>query len=135
MAVTPTLTGLRADTVRRIAHETSGLRLLVLHGSRSRDDARPDSDWDFGYLCGHGFDPDALLAHLAQALDSDRIDLADLARAGGQLRFRVARDGQVVFSRHEGEWDRFWMDAVSFWCDAGPVLRKAYDGALQELTR
>jgi predicted nucleotidyltransferase len=108
---------------------------LVLHGSRSRDDARPDSDWDFAYICGDGFDPDALLAHLAQALDSDRIDLADLARAGGQLRFRVARDGQVLFSRNEGEWDRFWMDAVSFGCDAGPVLREAYDGALQELTR
>jgi len=135
VAVTLTLTGLRADTVRRIAHETPGLDLLVLHGSRSRDDARPDSDWDFAYLCGDGFDPDAMLARLADALDSDRIDLADLARAGGQLRFRVARDGHVVYSRREGEWDRFWTGAVSFWCDAGPVLREAYDGALQELDR
>lgn len=135
MAVIPPLTGLRADAVRRIAHEAPGLRLLVLHGSRSRDDARPDSDWDFGYLGGDGFDPDGLLAHLAAALDSDRIDFADLDRSGGQLRFRVARDGQVIFSRNESEWDRFWMDAVSFWCDAGPVLQAAYDGALQELTR
>jgi predicted nucleotidyltransferase len=106
--VTLTLTGPRADAVRKIAQEASGLHLLALHGSRSRHDARPDSDWDFGYLCGDGFDPDELRAHLVEALDSDRVDLADLVRASGQLRFRVARDGQVVFSRHEGEWDRFW---------------------------
>jgi predicted nucleotidyltransferase len=133
--VTLTLTGQRADAVRKIAQDTSGLQLLALHGSRSRADARPDSDWDFGYLCDDGCDPDQLRAHLVEALDCDRVDLADLARASGQLRFRVARDGHVVFSRHEGTWDRFWMDAVSFWCDAGPVLREAYDGVLQELRR
>jgi predicted nucleotidyltransferase len=125
----------RVDAMRKIAQATCGLRLLALHGSRSRDDARPDSDWDFGYLCDGGFDLDELRAHLVQALDCDRVDLADLRRASGQLRYRVARDGQVVFARHEGDWERFWMDAVSFWCDAGPVLRKAYDGSVRELTR
>jgi hypothetical protein len=127
------LTAVRADSLRYLAHHAQGLRLLVLHGSRSRDDSSVDSDWDFGYLADEGFDPDALVAGLAKALQADRIDLADLTRASGQLRFRVARDGVVIYSCDDAEWERFWMEAVSFWCDAGPVVRAAYDGALQEL--
>jgi predicted nucleotidyltransferase len=129
------LTGVQADSIRHLAQHAPGLRLLALHGSRSRDDARVDSDWDFGYLAGDGFDPDALLAGLAEVLHADRIDLADLTRASGQLRFRVAREGVVIYARDDAEWERFWMEAVSFWCDAGPVLRAAYDGALQDLGR
>lgn len=129
------LTGGQADSIRQVAHEARGLRLLALHGSRARADARVDSDWDFGYLAGEGFDPDALLAGLAEGLQADRVDLADLRCASGQLRFRVAREGVVLYSRDDSEWDRFWMEAVSFWCDAGPVLRGAYDGALQDLGR
>ena len=33
------------------------LRLLVLFGSRERGDARPESDWDLGYLAETGFEP------------------------------------------------------------------------------
>lgn len=32
--------------------------------------------------------------------------------------YRVAWDGEPVFEAREGVFDRFWMDAVSFWCDA-----------------
>lgn len=119
--------------IGQLAKGASRLRLLVLHGSRARDDARADSDWDFGYLADEGFDPDALLAELATLLRADRIDLADLARASGQLRYRVARDGVVIHARDSAEWERFWMEAVSFWCEAGVVLQAAYDGALREL--
>lgn len=120
--------------LEHLASGAQGLRMLVLHGSRARDDARPDSDWDFAYLADGGFDPDALLAGLAVELHADRIDLGDLARGSGQFRYRVARDGVLIYARDDDEWERFWMDAVSFWCDAGSVLQAAYDQALRALT-
>jgi predicted nucleotidyltransferase len=123
------------DDLRRLATETNGLRLLVLFGSRARGDSHPASDWDFGYLADPAYDVDGLLARLSERLCADRLDLVDLARAGGQLRFRAARDGRVVFARDEDEWERFWLDAVSFWYDAGPVLSEAYDSTLRELRR
>lgn len=123
------------DASRGAASRAPGLRLLVLHGSRARDDARPESDWDFAYLADATFDPDGLRAELAERLRSDGIDLADLARAGGQLRFRVARDGVVVFEARPGEWEGFWLEAVTFWCDVAPVLQPAYDSLLAELPR
>lgn len=114
-----------ADLARR-ASKHSALQLLVLYGSRARGDARSDSDWDLGYLADPWFDPDALLADAIQALGSDRIDLADLARASGQLRYRAAAEAQVLFARSEDVFQRFWLDAVTFWCDAAPVLRTGY---------
>ncbi len=104
-----------------------------MFGSRARNDARASSDWDIGFLADPGFDADGLLARLVGHLGTDRIDVVDLARASGQLRYRVACDGTPVFARDPDEWSRFWTDAVSFWCDAGPVLRQSYAGLLQEL--
>ena len=40
--------------------------------------------------------------------------------------------GQKVEST-DGVADRFVWDAVSFWCDAGPVLHTGYDDVLARL--
>jgi predicted nucleotidyltransferase len=105
--------------------------LLVLHGSRARGDARDGSDWDLAYLADERFDPDTFLADLVLALGTDRIDLSRLSGTSGLFRYRVARDGEPVFEARDGIFDRFWMDAVSFWCDAEPVLRSGYEAVLE----
>ena len=111
------------------------LRLLLLFGSRARGDAQERSDWDLGYLADDGFDPDALLLHLVNALGTDRVDLVDLARAGAQLRFRAARDGRVLYEAAPGLFGKFWMEAVDFWCDIEPLLRDGYAQVLARLRR
>ncbi len=122
-------------TAARVAARHPGLTLLLLHGSRARGDAHSHSDWDFAYLADGRLDPDALLADLVLAMGSDRVDLADLSRAGGLLRYRAARDGRPVFEGEEGAFERFWLQAVTFWCDAEPVLRRGYEAILAELRR
>lgn len=110
-----------------------GLRVLLLFGSRARGDVHPHSDWDFGYLASPGFDPDALLADLVEALIVDRVDLVDLERASGLLRFRAASDGVLVHELEPGAADRFRVEAARFWHDVEPVLRPAYERYLQQL--
>jgi predicted nucleotidyltransferase len=119
--------------IERVAAATPGLRLLLLHGSRARGDQHPRSDWDFAYEADPMFDPDALLAALADRLKADRIDLVDLDRAGALLRHRVARDAVVLFERIPGRFQRFWLDAVHTWCDLAPVLEPLYAGVLETL--
>ena len=121
--------------VRAAAATQPGLRLLLLHGSRARGDAHARSDWDFAYLADDAFDPDALLAVLADRVKADRIDLADLDRAGALRRFRAARDACVLFEDAPGRFDRFWLDAVDTWCDLAPVLEPAYARVLDALPR
>ncbi len=115
------------------AARACGTRLLVLFGSRARGEAGPASDWDFGYLADEGFAPEELLAELVGALAADRIDLVDLGRAGALLRFRAARDGVPLFECEPGSFERFQIEAATFWCDVEPVLRRAYDRLLAEL--
>ena len=122
------LNGLRAD-----AQTSAGLRLLVLHGSRARGDSHVSSDWDFAYEADAAFDPDALLARLADRMNADHNDLADLDRAGALLRYRVARDGVVIFERRPREFERFWLASVDTWCDLSPVLEPMYAQVLETL--
>jgi len=111
------------------------LRLLLLFGSRARGDAQERSDWDLGYLANPGLDPDALLLDLVNALGTERVDLVDLARAGAQVRFRAAGEGRVLHEAEPGVFSKFWIEAVDFWCDAGPLLRAGYAQVLGRLRR
>ncbi len=63
----------------------------------------------------------------------ESVDLAELEGAGGLLRYRAAREGRVVRERGTGEHERFWTDAVHFWCDAQPILEQGFRGVLEGL--
>lgn len=119
--------------LRLILRDTPGLTLLMLFGSRARGDQSPHSDWDFGYLGTPDLDVEALLGNLVTAVASDRVDLVDLRRASGLLRFRAAQDGVAVFEASTGSADRFRLESSQFWCDAEAVLRRGYEGVLSEL--
>jgi predicted nucleotidyltransferase len=118
---------------RAAAEETAGLRLLVLFGSRALGRAHSRSDWDFGYLAEPGFQPEALHAGLIQAVNTERVDLVDLDAASGLLRYRAAAQGRPLYEAEPGEFKRFWLEAVDFWCDVEPILRPAYDRVLERL--
>jgi predicted nucleotidyltransferase len=118
-----------------IARRHGGLRLLVLFGSRARGEATVRSDWDLGFLGETSLDRESLLADLVVAAGTEAIDLVDLDRAGGLVRFRAARDALVLFEAGDGTFARFWFDAVSYWCDMGPIIRAGYEGVLEDLAR
>lgn len=119
--------------LRKVAAQTRGLSLLVLFGSRARGDCLPDADWDFGYLADEPVDLLALMAELSQVVGSDRLDVVDLGRASGLLRYRVARDGVPAYETAPGLFNRFRFEAARFWFDAEPVLRPGYKAVLDRL--
>jgi len=57
----------------------------------------------------------------------------DLRRASALLRYRAARDGIPLLERPPGEFQRFQLQAVQFWCDAETVIRRAHDDVLAAL--
>lgn len=119
--------------VRELAAGESALTLLVLFGSRARGDARPDSDWDFGYLADSTFDAGAFLGALVGVTGCERVDLVDLDRMSGQLRYRAAADGVVILERPRA-FESFWTAAVSYWLDMQDVIRAEYGRALERLS-
>jgi uncharacterized protein len=123
------------QAVVELARKTPGLDLLVLFGSRARGDSHPGSDWDFGYLAGPELDFYALLARLVLLLGTDRIDLVNLNRTNGLLRFRVAAEGKTLFESSGGVFESFAVEAISYWCDMGPIIRAGYEEILKGLAR
>ena len=121
------------DAVASVARATVGLDLLILFGSRARGDARPGADWDFGYLADGAADVPGLIAVLVEALGSDRVDLVDLRRASGLLRYRAACDGLLLHEAAAGLVDRYRLQAVQFWCDNAPAFERGYDEVLEAL--
>ena len=121
--------------IAEVCRRHPSLRLAVVFGSRARGDATAGSDWDVAYLADEPLDRDALLSDLVRTLDTDRVDLVDLERAGGLVRFRAARDGRAVFEARPDAFARFWLEAVDFWCDGGPLIRAGYEDVLAELSR
>jgi predicted nucleotidyltransferase len=118
------------EIITNLARDTAELDLLILYGSRSRGDVHPHSDWDLGFLSTAAFDRDEFLARLVLALETEAIDLVDLSRAGALLRFRAAAEGRTLFARDPEQFDRFWLEAVHFWCDMQPVIQREYDAIL-----
>ncbi len=117
----------------RIAARHGALDFLALHGSRARGEASPQSDWDVAYLAADGLDLGGLIADLTDVFGSDRVDAADLSRASAVLRYRVARDGILLHERSPGLFERFAVEAASFWCDVGDLVQKSYGDVLSEL--
>ena len=127
------MTGPDLQAVIEMAQKTPGLELLVLFGSRARDDSHAGSDWDFGYLATRELDLYGLLARLVLLLGTDRIDLVNLNRTNGLLRFRVAAEGQTLFESRPGAFEDFWLEVVPFWWDMGPIFQAGYEEILQGL--
>lgn len=121
------------DRLRAVATAHRALQMVVLHGSRARSEQHARSDWDLAYLADDGLDHLALLDDLAAQLHTDAVDLVDLRRASGLLRFRVARDGRVIYERDEGAFRDFAITAALFWCDIEPVARRAHAAVLAGL--
>jgi len=116
-----------------VARAAAGLELLMLFGSRARGDDATGADWDFGYFGTPLLDVTGLMTALVGALGSDHVDLVDLRRASGLLRYAAARDGLVIFETMAGLGDRFRLEAAQFWCDAAPVLMRGYEDVLAGL--
>ena len=120
-------------SLKKITAHYPELQLLLLFGSRARGRADTSSDWDFGYIASPDFDSLAFYSELVLHLGTEKVDFVNLKVANGLLRFRAAQDGKVIFEKIPGEYEKFWLQAVHFWCDAGPMLRREYDALLESL--
>ena len=98
-----------------IADQHPTLKLLILFGSRARGDHDPSSDWDIAYLSNPSSDkggtwiPGAdLLLTLSEhgQITADRIDLIDLSTCSDILAHFVAQEGQLIYEREPGEFER-----------------------------
>ena len=118
------------DRVADIGRQIPEVRLLVLFGSAATGRARAHSDVDVAVLCDGPADLDAIFVVVAPRLETSRLDLVDLRRAGPLLAFQVARTGVSLFEREPGEFRQFQSLASRRYADT-KKLRDAQRRAIQ----
>ena len=119
---------------------TSGLaripavRLVVLFGSTAAGRGRPDSDVDLAVE----LDPDdasaraAVIATVTSQV-AGPVDIVFVNDAGPQLRFEIARGGQLLHQRDARDWERMKARAMIDWWDWQPTSRAMHRGLLARL--
>ena len=86
-----------------------------------------------GNLADDAADISGLPAALVEAIEDDHVDLVDLRRASGLLRYRAACDGLLVYEATVDRFDQFRLQAAQFWCDNAPVFERGYEEVLEAL--
>ena len=106
------------ELIPQVLEQIPYLKLLVLFGSRARDDHDANSDWDFAFLCDEeirkqyekgSFDFLRIWGVLQQIykLGDDQIDAVDMAKCSDVLAHNIAKDGKILYELESGEFERF----------------------------
>jgi predicted nucleotidyltransferase len=107
----------------RVVEQIPYLELLVLFGSRARDDHHPCSDWDFALLFNEelrqqheqeGWSYFRSWSVLQQVFDlgDEEMDWVELKNASDLLAHAIARDGVVIYEDQPGLFEQFRQNAL-----------------------
>ena len=107
----------------------AGARFALLHGSRTRGSARPDSDLDVGAWWG-AQPPASREADLPAGVDLVVLDTAPLWLAG-----RIAQEGRLLFDDDPPARVRWLADTRLRYLDEIPAIRERYRQRRIELAR
>jgi predicted nucleotidyltransferase len=115
--------------LKDVFEQEPAIVLAYLFGSYARGQAGPLSDVDIALLLAGSPDDDRcfeiridMMGRVMDALHVNEVDVAILNQAPLALRYRVVRDGQVLFCRDENIRIAFTAQTVSRYLDFKPVI-------------
>lgn len=110
-----------------IAQQYPAIQLVYLFGSRVTGSIGPMSDTDLAILLDHTASVPALRVELtqrlAEALQSDQLDLVILNQAPIEFAYSVIAEGIALYQRSMLERVEYEAKILSQYCDYLPVLR------------
>jgi predicted nucleotidyltransferase len=103
---TLSIDGIKAKLAPLLKEEA--LQIVLLFGSQSSGQVHPESDIDLGFLYDEPVDLLELTNKVTRLLHTDRVDVVDLRRANPLVCFSAARQGELLFERSPGLFNRFY---------------------------
>ncbi len=106
------------------------IKFVVLFGSRAKENARNDSDFDVAVAFNSGrsiFDNTNLYSEILENFSKifnvkeDRVDLTDLNRANILLRYDITSGGELLYG-DEDDYAQFKAFAFREYIDAKPLF-------------
>jgi predicted nucleotidyltransferase len=108
------------------------LRLIVILGSYGTESFQMgESDIDIAILAETSLTPRDYLEivnNTSRLFGYSKIDLIDLSRASGLLKYELATKGRLLFERQIGEFERYRLYCLRYYYDTNKFreLRKKY---------
>lgn len=130
----PDAAPLDLDRLSRIAASAGGARLVVIFGSIARGQPSPWSDVDIGVSGCEFWEGLRIGARIGAALGREP-HVVDLDTASDALRFRVAREGILLWEAAPGTWTRFRADSAVRYFDVLPIVKRCAEGVRSRLLR
>lgn len=121
-----------SNEVKENIAEKYHLDLLVVFGSYGTADFHyGESDIDVAFLAGEklsGKEVLELVNNLTSIIKYSKIDLVDLSKASGLLKYEVASKGRKIYERQEGLFERYSLYCYRYYYDTHKFrqLRKEY---------
>lgn len=117
----------------------AGIDLAVVHGSRARRCARPDSDLDVGILAADAKPVSyrvmgAIARDLSNALAME-VDVADLSTPDAIFRYEVAQCAQPIYQRRADAFAAFLAKAMIDYADIRRFLPEMVAGVARQHQR
>lgn len=125
------------DRIGEVLQRHPDVLVAYLFGSTARGTARPRSDIDVAVLLredGSVLERRlALMADLAEAMGTNRVDVVVLNEAPVALAYRVLRDGRLLLSRDERARIEHRVTTVDRYIDMEPFRRVQEEGLRHRL--
>ena len=108
------------------------VKLLVIVGSFGTESyISGESDIDLAYLRDKPLsvkDSISIINELSRLFENSKIDLVDLQRASGLLKYEVASKGRVIYEIREGFFERYKLFCLRYYYDTKKFrdLRSVY---------
>jgi len=118
------------DKLIDFVKKQSDIIALYLTGSSGTSSETPRSDIDLVALFKQSptlFRLLSLEAQFSIILRKERIDLVDLSRSSLEFRFRVIRDGDLLFCRDEIALADYVENVINLYGDYGVALHRFYE--------
>lgn len=106
----------------QIAEKIPYLKMLVLFGSRARENTHSNSDWDFAVLYdnelrkqmveGFGWFEIYRILSVVFEIPSDKIDVVELNECSSIIAHYVARDGKLLYEKEPDLFEQFKQKAL-----------------------
>lgn len=106
------------------------LKLIVVIGSYGTGDFKPgESDIDIAFLCEKDMNQHMeMINELSRFFKYSKIDLIDLQKASGLLKYEVAYKGRLLYEQSEGFFERYKLYCYRYYYDTQKFrqLKKEY---------
>ncbi|HHW08168.1 MAG TPA: nucleotidyltransferase domain-containing protein [Clostridia bacterium] len=114
-----------------------GLKLIVLFGSYGTEHFKAgDSDIDLALLSHTPLTEQqylALLAAFSRYFGYSKIDLVDLRKASGLLKYQIATQGRLLYEEQEGDFLRYSLYCFRYYYDTAKFRRERQAFLAQQL--